>query len=166
MEKILVSGIETIVGANLAAALSDRFTVMGLPLSQAIVVSGCEIIDPPRDAKVVRQLVEAFRPDWIIACGCAPSAALNGDVRMALLAEHGNWLAAAADSAGSSAGSRHAGVRSARRDVLRGGGRARRPAVRPLARVAGHGVFTRHCPRRRHAHDDGTRRTASGRPRA
>ena len=42
MDKILVAGIDTVVGANLAAWLANRFHVVGLSWSDPISIAGCE----------------------------------------------------------------------------------------------------------------------------
>ena len=74
METILVAGVESIVGANLAASLSDRRRVVGLTLhTQAPVsVAGCETRPGPAEqSEAIRQCVAALRPARIVYCGPA-----------------------------------------------------------------------------------------------
>lgn len=65
MSTILVVGIDTTVGANIAAHLSDRHAVVGLAKGRPIAIEGCET----RTGGEAADEVEQSNPDWIIYCG-------------------------------------------------------------------------------------------------
>lgn len=72
MHKLLVAGIDNVLGANLAAELADRFDVIGLSFSDSISISGCRTaVCEVQDAETVGGWVAAERPDWIVVCGPA-----------------------------------------------------------------------------------------------
>ena len=54
MNTILVVGVESVVGANLAAHLSDRYSIIGLSAAADVRVAGCDVErlvdDEARDA--------------------------------------------------------------------------------------------------------------------
>lgn len=70
MHTILVAGIDSVVGANLAATLSDRHRIVGIPFSTPVTVTGCETMDPAGASESeVRHGVASVEPDWVIHCG-------------------------------------------------------------------------------------------------
>ena len=72
METIVIAGIGSAVGANLAASLSDRFRVFGLSFSTPVSIEGCETACcPSDDENAVRHWLEAVKPQWILYCGAA-----------------------------------------------------------------------------------------------
>jgi dTDP-4-dehydrorhamnose reductase len=76
VEQLLVAGIDTVVGANLAAHLSDKYRVLGISSAASVSIEGCETaVVPSDDAHSVRQLAAAHRPDRIVLCGHAGDSA-------------------------------------------------------------------------------------------
>jgi dTDP-4-dehydrorhamnose reductase len=75
---LLVTGIDTLAGANLALALADRCEVLGLydrcALASGIVPTACWRGDDPA---ALAAHVEGWQPHWIIHCG--PLAASSWD---------------------------------------------------------------------------------------
>jgi len=72
MERLLIVGIDTVVGANLATHLSDKFHVFGLSGSEEIAIEGCETaMLPLADASTTRQAVALHRPDHVVLCQAA-----------------------------------------------------------------------------------------------
>ena len=72
METIVIAGIGSVVGANLAASLSDRFRVVGFSFSKPVVIEGCETACcPSGDEVAVRHWLESVKPEWILYCGAA-----------------------------------------------------------------------------------------------
>lgn len=69
MTTILVVGIDSTVGANLAAHLADRHAVVGLSCSSRISIDSCETDLCGTSADAPSRHVDAARPDWIIYCG-------------------------------------------------------------------------------------------------
>ncbi|MBI1904302.1 MAG: sugar nucleotide-binding protein [Planctomycetia bacterium] len=70
MDRLLIVGMEGIVGANLGATLCDRFDVLGLaggaaPEIQGVSAIDMDLNDPAQLAAHVRQ----FGPQWIVFCG-------------------------------------------------------------------------------------------------
>jgi dTDP-4-dehydrorhamnose reductase len=72
VEQLLIAGIDTVVGANLAAHLSDHYRVLGISDAASISIDGCETaVAPADDSHAVRQLLACNRPDRMIVCGSA-----------------------------------------------------------------------------------------------
>lgn len=72
MEQLLVAGIDTVVGANLAAHLSDKYRVLGISSAASVSIEGCETaVAPSNDVHAVRQVAASHRPDRIVLCEIA-----------------------------------------------------------------------------------------------
>jgi len=86
-EKLLVTGVEGIVGANAALSMSGRFEVVGLSTGRPVRLPGCTTASwEPLDATEWMALVRRQRPDWIVHCGALargswdlPEACPDGD---------------------------------------------------------------------------------------
>jgi dTDP-4-dehydrorhamnose reductase len=78
VDKLLVAGIDTIVGANLAAWLAHRYQVVGLSWSEAIAIAGCETaVCDPDSQKAARDWVASERPQWVVHCGIPAESVWN-----------------------------------------------------------------------------------------
>jgi dTDP-4-dehydrorhamnose reductase len=78
-ERLIVTGVDGIVGANLALALADRFAVVGLHHSLAVSLEGCQTARcASNDSKTLASVVRDTKPHWIIHCG--PLAQSSWDV--------------------------------------------------------------------------------------
>lgn len=76
MEKLLVAGVDTIVGANLAAWLAQRYQVVGLSWGETISIAGCETAScSGKDAP--RTWIASERPQWVVYCGPGAQSAWN-----------------------------------------------------------------------------------------
>lgn len=69
-QRLLVTGVDSVVGANLALSLADRFDVLGLFGSRSMELAGCrtlacDLSDPTALTAVVRQT----QPRWILHAG-------------------------------------------------------------------------------------------------
>lgn len=72
METLLVAGIETIVGANLAARMADQYQVIGLSFGRAVQIAGCETsVCPSEELDSVRHSLASVRPTRLVYCGPA-----------------------------------------------------------------------------------------------
>ena len=70
MQKLLIHGIDTLVGANFALALRDRFEIVGLAASDDWQLAGCQTMGcDPGGAEQVAQHVQAIAPQAIVSCG-------------------------------------------------------------------------------------------------
>jgi len=68
--RLLIFGVESTVGANLALALLDRFAVLGLYEGHPVRLEGCRTASwNPADAAGARRLILEHRPHWILYCG-------------------------------------------------------------------------------------------------
>lgn len=69
-ERLLITAVDELVGANLAVCLADRFQVIGLPRRRFASPAGCRIIacrfDRPAELTAV---VRSEQPRWILHCG-------------------------------------------------------------------------------------------------
>jgi dTDP-4-dehydrorhamnose reductase len=70
MDKLLLLGADSMLGANLALALEDRFDGTGVSC-QLPHVAGCRqtVVGDPLDAAFVARLVAEEQPDWIVYSG-------------------------------------------------------------------------------------------------
>lgn len=72
MSKVLLAGIETVVGGNLAACLARTQSVTGVAFSDSVTIHGCEIESRPASTEdAVKQLIGRVRPQRLIYCGAA-----------------------------------------------------------------------------------------------
>ena len=72
MDQLLVAGIDTVVGANLAAHLSDKYRVLGISSASSVSIEGCEtVVAPADDVHAIRQMAASHRPDRIVISGIA-----------------------------------------------------------------------------------------------
>ncbi len=69
-EKLLVTGVDGLVGANLALSLAGRFEVVGLWHDQPVGLPDCTTFGwNPAGPADGPELIRRERPDWIIHCG-------------------------------------------------------------------------------------------------
>lgn len=101
MNKVLVAGIESVVGGNLAVSLARSFPVTGVSLAAPVTFTGCEI-DSPCDASMdsIRATLNRVQPHRIVFCGAGSqmgwdSGAAPGASDVTLAAA---WIQAARDS--------------------------------------------------------------------
>ena len=89
METLLVTGVETVAGASIAATLTDRFHVVGLTSAAEVAIDGCEVLHQTiSDADAATRCLRETQADRIVVCGAAsvsswdpaPAALENGQV--------------------------------------------------------------------------------------
>jgi dTDP-4-dehydrorhamnose reductase len=69
-EKLLVTGVDGLVGANLAASLADHFDVLGLYETHPVALPECTTLFwSPADLGDWCDMIHQERPEWIIHCG-------------------------------------------------------------------------------------------------
>ena len=80
MDKLLLVGADSMLGANLALALEDRFDCTGLARKRP-TVAGCRqtIVGDGLDAKLVESLVADEHPDWVIYIGPTSHSSWQAD---------------------------------------------------------------------------------------
>lgn len=70
MDKLIIAGVDTILGGNMAAWLSDRFEIIGLTSGPKVQIAGCKTTQiPSRDPQAIQAWMAAERPDWLVYCG-------------------------------------------------------------------------------------------------
>jgi dTDP-4-dehydrorhamnose reductase len=70
MERLLVIGAESVVGANLACTLADRFEVTALSCGAPVDFEGCATATrSPHDHAHLTQCIRDVAPAWIAYCG-------------------------------------------------------------------------------------------------
>lgn len=78
MERILITGVDYALGANLALELADRAEVMGLYGRQAVVCPGIDTAAwDGNDLPAFASICGAWQPRWIVHCG--PLSAASWD---------------------------------------------------------------------------------------
>lgn len=70
MERLLVSGVDSLVGGNLALALADRCDVLGLYEHTRLESPAVRTARwQPDDPETIARHIETWQPHWIIHCG-------------------------------------------------------------------------------------------------
>jgi dTDP-4-dehydrorhamnose reductase len=77
VEQLLIAGVDSVVGANLAAQLAGKYPVLGISNSVPISIEGCETAHVGDDANAIRQAMTTTRPDRIIICQAAGDSPWN-----------------------------------------------------------------------------------------
>lgn len=75
VETILVVGIDSVVGANLAAQLADHYQVHGLSQGPRILIDGCDTASVAFDAETPFDSIRQHTPDMVVYCGPAAHSA-------------------------------------------------------------------------------------------
>ena len=72
MNTILIVGIDSAVGANLAATLTGRFHVVGIARHRSIALAGVELVpDPLTSARAALEILSTTDPAQVVLCGTA-----------------------------------------------------------------------------------------------
>lgn len=110
MHTVLIVGIDSVIGANLALCLVDRYSVHGLWQREPIFLDGCAVSACPEEHEhSVRKWVATVRPRWIVYCGPAARSAWQTSPAAAAIQEPEerqpqivagarNWVIAASQS--------------------------------------------------------------------
>jgi dTDP-4-dehydrorhamnose reductase len=77
VEQLLIAGVDSVVGTNVAAQLADKYQVLGISNSVPVSIDGCETEASGDDANAIRQLITSHRPDRVIVCQAAGDSAWN-----------------------------------------------------------------------------------------
>ncbi|MBS0203068.1 MAG: sugar nucleotide-binding protein [Planctomycetes bacterium] len=101
MNKVLVAGLETVVGGNMAVCLARTHSVKGVALAEPVSFSGCDVEPPPgTHVEAIRLLIERTKPQRVIFCGASSRSGWEGaqapteaDVQLAR-----NWIEATRQS--------------------------------------------------------------------
>lgn len=80
MDKILIVGLDTIAGANLAATFKDRFSVTGVCCETEVSVAGCETEADHCDEAL--KIAQRVRADRIVLCGMNSQSGWEMDSRV------------------------------------------------------------------------------------
>ncbi len=101
MNNLLVVGVETVVGANVAAALSDEWTVTALTREPGIRIAGCTIHESQSgDPEAIAALLAETRAHQVVFCGPAARSNWEGDITLSPedSAEADLWACACRDA--------------------------------------------------------------------
>ena len=72
MERLLVAGVDTVVGANIAAQVSEKYHVVGLTAAASVSIEGCEtVVAAADDPAAIRDAIDSHRPDRVVFCAVA-----------------------------------------------------------------------------------------------
>lgn len=81
MDKLIIVGVETIIGGNTAAWLSDRFDVRGVSFGESVQIQGCETTRLNlRDTSAICAWVAKEAPQWILIAGPWTESPWAGEV--------------------------------------------------------------------------------------
>ena len=80
METVLVIGLDTVAGANIATCLSSRYRVVGLTSTTPVSIQGCETHTYLEDdVETAEHWMSLVRPQWVVYCGVAANSAWSID---------------------------------------------------------------------------------------
>ncbi len=68
MERLLIVGVDSVVGANIAAQAVDRIDVAGVWLERSVEIEGCVCQAVPQGG-VLESVLAEFQPDCVVYCG-------------------------------------------------------------------------------------------------
>lgn len=99
MENLLVVGIDTVVGANVAASLSERYRISTLDPQGKYDIPNCDAVDP---SDAPGKILADVQPEVVIYCGPAARSAwepgMRDDINDSLVVEAHDWANAARDA--------------------------------------------------------------------
>lgn len=99
MKTFLIVGVETVVGANLAASWSEQGRVIGVSASSGISLSGCERASlEQRSAESIRQCLQQTRASHVLFCGAAARSTWEPAGPSFANSDAEPWAAAAAEA--------------------------------------------------------------------
>ncbi|HZZ28431.1 MAG TPA: hypothetical protein VFE46_10555 [Pirellulales bacterium] len=91
-DKLLIVGLETLAGSNLALTLAKRCEVVGLSRQRGFAVENCRTLTPDgfawggrTDADRAVRAIAVEQPRWVVYCG--PASVSNWDLPRSLAAE-------------------------------------------------------------------------------
>tara|TARA_R110002095_G_scaffold203734_2_gene185930 strand:+ start:18228 stop:19172 length:945 start_codon:yes stop_codon:yes gene_type:complete len=80
VETVLVIGLDTVAGANIATCLSSRYRVVGLTSTTPVSIQGCETHTYLEDdVETAEHWLSLVRPQWVVYCGIAAHSAWSID---------------------------------------------------------------------------------------
>jgi len=80
VETVLVIGLDTVAGANIATCLSSRYRVVGLTSATPVSIQGCETHKYLEDdVETAEHWLSLVRPQWVVYCGVAANSAWSVD---------------------------------------------------------------------------------------
>lgn len=98
MESLLVVGVDTVVGANAAASLAERYQVATWAADRRYDIPGCQALDA---AELPQEIISRVRPDWILHCGPAARSAWDqrskASITDSIVEDAHQWASAAAN---------------------------------------------------------------------
>ena len=79
MERLLITGVDRVLGGNLALALADRYEVLGVYEERAVSTGAlCTTACEMNHQGAVRHLIDEWRPRAIIHCGPLSASSWDG----------------------------------------------------------------------------------------
>ncbi len=81
MDKVLIAGIETVVGGNLAVGLARQAPVTGVALGEPTSIAGINLESHAASSpEAVRQIIQKVRPTRVVLCGNAARSGWDGSI--------------------------------------------------------------------------------------
>lgn len=93
MDRLLIAGVDTVLGANLGAWLANRCHVTGLSWNHELSIDGCEMIESDSPTTPPAAWISNEQPDWVVFCGPGAESCWNSTGAPA----RGEWAVAAAN---------------------------------------------------------------------
>jgi dTDP-4-dehydrorhamnose reductase len=101
VDKILVAGVNGVVGANLAEALSDKRSVVGVSFNNPVNLPTCQVEEEtPRKPAAIVEMLRRINPARLVLCGAGADSSWDGSRRPqpADVAQAKSWIDAAQEA--------------------------------------------------------------------
>ena len=100
MKTLLIAGLDSVVGVNLAAHFAEQYRVIGVCLTDLVSLDHCHSgLCPAQEENDILEWVESIRPDRLVLCGPAANSTWDGGHRQSpgvpSAEAAGRWAAAA-----------------------------------------------------------------------
>ncbi len=77
MKTLLIYGVESVAGANIAHTLSDRYNVIGVAIGDCPEIEHCQILSGEASLEPPDQLITDIKPDYVLDATCCGDSSWN-----------------------------------------------------------------------------------------
>ncbi len=82
MKTLLIYGVESVAGANIAHTLSDRYHVVGVAIGDCPEIEHCQILSGEASLEPPDQLITDIKPDYVLDTTCCGDSSWNPEAEI------------------------------------------------------------------------------------
>lgn len=82
MKTLLIYGVESVAGANIAHTLSDRYNIIGVAIGDCPEIDHCQILSGEASLEPPDQLITDIKPDYVLDATCCGDSSWNPDAEI------------------------------------------------------------------------------------